>query len=282
MDRQSVKTLKTRKINLLFSNQYYKLLVLVTVLLTGAHANSSDGLTFPPSHQSSYSIEKYGTHVGDMHNELSSQNNQLTYISQTKAAGFASLFVKNDFIETSILNWFQNGETRRLQQQSYQLFRGKRHKKNQSISFDWSDAAAIKITGNYKNSTYEISSEKTVWGRHLIPLIMSKELLTNNNISGHTFHITDKGGLQNYTYALEHHETMEFSGKTYPVLKFSIKRKNSNRMSYIWLSGAHHYLPLKIEQYKDGDLNVSMLMTRFITAEKAEQVIHEEEVEYDD
>lgn len=245
----------------------------------------------PPDHQSTYSIEKYDSHVGDMHNVLKQTGNQVKYTSETNATGFASLFVKNDVNETSLLNWFEETSGKTLRQQSYQLFRGKKHKKNQNISFNWpvdvgtDDRKEIRINGNYKKRSYELLANQPVWGRHFLTLLMSNEFLSNKGKQTNTFHITDKGSSQKYTYTLEKAEKLFFSGKNYPVLKYRIIREGSSRMSYTWLSKEHYYLPLKIEQYKDHKLNVSMLMTEFRltkdTMQETKQEVEEEEEEDD-
>jgi len=251
-------------------NRHFKpaLLVFAHIIFILSHAFvadsfASNSFNFPPAHQSTYSIEKFGTYIGNMHNELKQQGEQLSYISTTKAQGFAALFVKNDFIETSILNWPEQDLKTAPQQQSYHLFRGEKHKKNQNISFDWSNNKALKISGSYKNRKYNLSSEQAVWGRQLLPLLMSQKLLSAKPDSTQTFHITDKGSLQKYIYTLEGTESIYLSGKAYPALKYKIKKQASESWSYTWLSSEHYYLPLKIEQYKDGELNVNMQMTHF-------------------
>jgi len=244
---------------------------------------ASTDFNFLPAHQSTYSIEKFGTYIGNMHNELTHQGEQLSYISTTKAVGFAALFVKNDFIETSILNWPGNDSKKTPQQQSYHLFRGEKHKKNQNISFDWRDNKTLKLSGSYKNRKYNLSSTQPVWGRQLLPLLMSHKLLSENPNSTHTFYITDKGNLQKYTYTQEGTENIYLSGKMYPTLKFKIKKEASESWSYTWLSSKHYYLPLKIEQYKDGELNVNMQMTHFnqVALETTNANIQLEDDEYE-
>lgn len=274
------------KINSTVRFKFSILLAFAALTFTSNSAFASVDFNFPPSHQSTYSIEKYGTHVGDMHNELTQHNNQVSYASKTGASGFAALFVKKKVRETSILNWYKGEAGITLRQQSYHLLRDKKHKKNQSISFDWTDKNTVMLNGSYKKRAYQLISDEHVWGRHMLPLLLSGELLSNNNASGNAFHITDKGGLQKYIYTLEKTDNMVFSGKNYPVLKFKIKREGSNRMSYTWLSSAHYYLPLKIEQYKDDELSASMLMTEFkLTQLKATQETTaqtKQEVEQDD
>ena len=171
---------------------------------------STTKFILPPDHQSRYSINKFDSHVGDMHNTLKQTGNQVKYTSKTKATGFASLFVKNDVNEISRLNWFESNSERTLRQQNYQLLRGKKHKKNQTISFDWSsikdnstndnltnkDLNNVKINGSYKNRTYEFVTEQPVWSRHFLPLLMSNELLSSEGKQTDTFHITDKGSSQ--------------------------------------------------------------------------------------
>lgn len=239
----------------------------------------------PPDYQSTYSIKKYDSHVGDMHNTLKQTGNQVKYTSNTNATGFASLFVKNDVNETSLLNWFESNNEKTLRQQTYQLFRGKKHKKNQNIFFNWpaeTDAIKeIRIDGNYKKRSYNILANQPIWGRHFLPLLMSNDLLSSEGIQTNTLHITDKGSLQKYTYTLEKTDKLFFSGKNYSVLKYRINREGSNRMSYTWLSKEHYYLPLKIEQYKDNKLNVSMSMTEFRLTQDAKQET-KQEVDDDD
>lgn len=254
-------------------------------IIKATESLATDNFILPPDHQSTYSIEKYDSNVGDMHNVLKQTDDQVIYTSKTKATGFASLFVKNDLNETSLFNWFEDESGKTLRQKSYQLLRGKKHKKNQNISFNWpvetDTIKEIRINGSYKKRSYDFLTSQPVWGRHFLPLLMSNEFLSSEGKKTSTFHITDKGSSQKYTYTLEKTEKLFFSGKSYSVLKYRISREGSNRMSYTWLSKDHYYLPLKIEQYKDNKLNVSMLMTEFRLTQDVKQET-KQEVDEDD
>ncbi|RDH81301.1 MAG: hypothetical protein DIZ80_14460 [endosymbiont of Galathealinum brachiosum] len=215
----------------------------------------------PPNHQSLYSMEKYGSHVGEMKNKLHYKDGTINYTSSAEAKGLASLFIKAEPKETSILNWPENKQSSLPQQLSFSYIQGKKHKKNQQIMFEHVETGETQITGSYKFKPYSLQSTQTVWGRQLLPLLMSSDLQLDPHTTSNSFYITDKGHLQKYTYTLVTSEDIKFKNKIQPVLKFKLSREGSRRMSYVWLSRDHYYLPLKIEQYKDGDLNVRMLMT---------------------
>lgn len=221
----------------------------------------SPSFLLPKNHLSLYSIEKYGSHVGEMRNELRYHKGVIHYSSIAEAEGLAALFIKSSPEEVSILNWPENSVSTLPQQQSYRYIQEKGHKKNQQITFNNTQAGKTHITGSYKFKPYTLETEEIVWSRQLIPLLMSSDLQQNPAITHNSFYIIDKGTIQKYTYTLESTENIEFENKAQPVLKFKINKDGSQRMSYAWLSKAHLYLPLKVEQYKNGDLNIRMLLT---------------------
>ena len=243
------------------------LLTTMSSALAGSLPSASqDKLTtphffIPPNHKSQYYIEKLGTHVGDMHNELQFKDGVIHYSSLATAKGFASFFIRSTPKEISVLNWSDNTHSTMPLQQSYEYFQSKEHKKNQKILFNHSNTGEIQINGSYKHKSYKLKTDKVVWARQLLSLLMSSDLQLHSETTSNNFYITDKGRIEKYTYNLVATEDFEFKDKSLPVLKFKITKDNSRRMSYVWLSKNHYYLPLKIEQYKDGDLNIRMLMT---------------------
>lgn len=226
-------------------------------------ATSDTKFKLPANHQSTYRIEKYGSHVGNLKNKLLYQNDVINYSSVATAKGFAALFLSANPTESSILNWPEAADLTSPKQQSYLYSQEKKHKKNQQILFDHSVNGKTLINGSYKFKAYNLETEHLVWGRQVIPLLMSNDLQQNPAITSNSFYITDKGTIRKYTYTLESVDDIKFENKLVPVLKFKITREGGRRMSYVWLSKKHYYLPLKIEQYKDNDLSVRMLLTHF-------------------
>ena len=262
MDQQQTHQLK----NSLIESNIIKSLAIAFLLFifnSLAHANNAAAFLLPPNFHSVYSIEKFSTQVGNMQNTLNYKNDEIHYFSKAKASGVASLFIKADPKETSILNWPENTPLALPKQLSYDYFQNKKHKKNQKIKFSYRDNGITHIEGNYKNKPYTLQTDKIVWSRQMLPLLMSSDLQKNPKLIENSFYITDKGNIEKYTYTLEAKETLKFENKEQPVLKFKIVKEGSQRMSYAWLAKAYYYLPLKIEQYKNNELNVRMLLTQF-------------------
>jgi len=264
MDQQPARQLAFYRIKACFLLLFALILNGFPVLFINVQAAASDSkFKLPANHQSIYRIEKYGSHVGDLKNELLYQKDVISYSSIATAKGLAALFLKAKPTETSILNWPETSDLTLPTQQSYHYTQEKKHKKNQQILFDHSEITKTLINGTYKFKPYTLEASHLVWGRQVIPLLMSNDLQQNPTITSNSFYITDKGYIRKYTYTLESTEEIKFEKKQVPVLKFKITREGGRRMSYVWLSKNHYYLPLKIEQYKDNDLSVRMLITHF-------------------
>ncbi|VAW58012.1 hypothetical protein MNBD_GAMMA11-2458 [hydrothermal vent metagenome] len=250
-------------------NTIIKILSSLLFSLLACNLFAATDFRLPPDHQSRYRVTAYGTHVGTLHNQLNTQKGEINYTSKATATGLASWIVGETVTETSILNWPNEQNTGIPQQKSYRFYRGKKYRKNQNMTFKQSDNATTLIEGRYKNRSYSLESQQLVWSRDLIPLLMSSDLQLNHHKTSGRFHITDKGNLNDYTYTLEKNEEISFNDKTFPTLKFMIKKQNSQRISYVWLSKAHYYLPLKIEQYKKGELKGSMQIKNITFTHKA-------------
>lgn len=235
-------------------------ILLLLVLLPEAYS-AEPVFRLPPNHQSQYRIEKFATHVGDINYQLNYQNNVIRYSSVATAKGLAAFFISSKPEESSILNWPENAPQSLPRQQSFDYIQEKQHKKNQHITFNYTQANEVQIDGSYKNRQYNLQSAQPVWSRQLIPLLMSSDLLLRPETTHNSFYITDKGKIQKYTYTLQTTENIKFENKPHSTLKFKITKEGSQRISYAWLSADYFYLPLKIEQYKGADLTVRMYLT---------------------
>ncbi len=240
--------------------------LVLAMTLFGLPLSSLAELRLPADHHASYIIEKHGSEVGQMQTRLHHQQQQVVYHSTTRASGIAALFIREDFQEDSVLAQQQVENQSVLRQQRFTARRGEKHKQNQDIHFAWNGQNTAHINGRYREHDYRLECQQPVWSRHLLPLLMSSDLLQNPSIRNNQFTITDKGELQRYSYTLLKNEDIEIDGELYTTQKFILSREGSDRISYVWLSKQHQYLPLKIEQYQDGELNVNMVLSDFKTA----------------
>lgn len=249
MDQQPVRRIEFSRV----------LLSLLFTLISPVLLAAGD-LTLPADHTARYEIEKYGSHIGNMETHLKKQKNQVHYSSTTSAVGFAALFAGDDLKESSILSWYKSGNSSELRQQSFNARKGSSDKLNQDIYFHWEGSNQAEINGDYKSSPYQLSTSQLVWGKHMLPLLMSSDLKKSPERKRNKFVILDKGNLQKYIYTLMTIEPLELNGQAYDTRKFKLWRKGSSRVTYVWLSKEHDYLPLKVEQHKEGKLNLKMVL----------------------
>lgn len=235
------------------------LLLLLCLCVAGfTHAGTTPEL--PPLHQSVYSVKKYGTSLGEMTNEFRHEQDQLHYTSSAEATGLAALFISGIITEHSILKKTENGT---LQQLSYTLDNPQKKRKNESISFNWQTPGKTKINATYRNKDEIIRSESGIYSRQLLPLLMSRDLLLNNQRKNNQFQIVEKAKLEHYSYQLLSEETLRYKGENLSALKFRIDKQNSDSYSHVWLAEVTDYLPLKIDQYKGDNLQASLLLTDY-------------------
>lgn len=214
----------------------------------------------PPLHQSVYKVKKYGTTLGEMTNEFRREQDKLHYTSRVEASGIAALFISEPITEHSILQQAENGA---LQQLRYTLNNPQKKRKNENIQFDWSAPGVTQINATYRKKNKTINSESDIYSRQLLPLLMSRDLLQDNQRKRNQFQIIEKAKLEHYSYQWLSEENIHYNGDTLNALKFRIDKQNSNSYSYVWLAKTTDYLPLKIDQHKGDDLQARLLLTHY-------------------
>lgn len=252
MDRQPAHTV-------IFLSPITGALLLLCLCVTGfAHADTTADL--PSLHQAVYSVKKFGTSLGEMTNEFSREQDQLHYISSARASGIAALFISGEITEHSILEQTENGT---LQQLSYTLDNPQKKRKNESIWFNPSASGTTQIKAAYRNKHETINSETATFSRQLLPLLMSRDLLQNNQRKSNQFQVVEKAKLEHYHYQLLGEETLRYKGETLNTLKFRIDKQDSDSYSHVWLAENTDYLPLKIDQYRGDDLQASLRLKHY-------------------
>ena len=233
------------------------------LMLFTCNTYASSHFPLPENHQSTYTVTKYGAEVGEIKNHFLFQDKQITYTSKAKTTGMAAFFLQEVVTETSQLYWPGDDTLDKPQQTSYTQHHKKKKSKDQNISFTWSGANLIDITSSYKDKSATLISDNDVWSTQLLPILMSSYLLRNDKATGDTIQVVDRNRLRNYDFTLEGNESIKFNDSMHSCLKFKIRKQNSNRFTYVWLSIDHYYLPLVMEQYKDDELSASMALEEF-------------------
>ncbi len=228
--------------------------VILTLLLV-FHLLPAQAVEIPPDFVAHYKLEKYSALIGEIDLRLSTENDKLNYSSHTKPRGIAALFRDDRISETSRLQVLSRNQLPRLLHYEYQ-HKGKENR-NQHFDIDYTDDINASINGNFSENIFSISSKPPVWDRLSVQLALSCELnSTPQQQKSYLYQVLDRGELHEYKFEHKGDDRLKISDQQYHVVKFV--RHHGKRDTVFWLAQELHYLPVKMEQYKDGDLHLTM------------------------
>lgn len=226
----------------------------------------------PSDFSAVYFLEKSGATIAKMTLTLRRTDKHIIYESHTRAKGMLALFSDEQVDEISQLQWNEKLEHAYLQ--NYQFTRKNKTKKNQQFSLQWNTQNNIDINGVYAGKTFALTGTDILWDRLSVQLALAADLKSNNKIQKkYRYNIIDKGKLTEYQFEYISDEVMRINNTQYNTLK--IKRPNSSgtRITYFWLAKELDFLPIKVDQYKKGELHLSMSLENFtpkkLTTEKS-------------
>jgi hypothetical protein len=229
------------------------LLFLLFFTSLSAHANS-----LPENISASYSVLKYGLIVAETRLSLKQQDNHLVYSTKTKPEGMASLFTDDTAKEVAFLEWLPDKDKFRLL--NYQFEINKNNKKNQTIMVKWDDSKAS-IINIYKNKERSLQHNSAVWDRLSVQLALMHDLILSESIdSSYAYDVVARGKISAFTFINKKQETLKLANKTYETYLF--ERSDKKRMTRLWLAPKLNYLPVQMEQYKQGELVGGMQLNR--------------------
>ncbi|THB71731.1 MAG: DUF3108 domain-containing protein [Gammaproteobacteria bacterium] len=204
-----------------------------------------------PNFTAIYDVTKSGIALGEMRSQLTiNPDNSYTYSSKTEPVGLASLFSSETVTETSQGILKKNNFTPKTY--TYKRAGGDRNQ-NTTITFDHAKKNATDVT-NDKTTTLKI--DNSITDRQIIQI-----LLMNDMLAGSTkleYKVINKQEIKPYSFRILEHETIETElgvFKTTPVVR---KREGSSRETTLWLAHELYYLPVKIEQTKNGSTKFEM------------------------
>jgi len=234
---------------------------LATIILL-LFCQSLQAVQLPNDFDAIYSIEKLGTTIAEMKLTLRNSNNNITYKSHTEARGMLALFNDERVDEISQLQWNEKLEHACLQ--NYQFIRKNKGKKNQQFSLSWDDTNNISVKGVYAGQAFNLNESAMVWDRLSVQLALTADLKSGNKIQPeYSYNIIDKGKVSQYHFEYIADEVMRINGKQYDVIKIKRPHTSGSRTTYLWLARELDFLPVKIDQYRKGELHLSMNLDKF-------------------
>lgn len=240
---------------------------LIAISLLLIHCSALQAVQFPDDFNARYSIEKYGTTVARMNLALSSKDNKYTYSSHSEAVGMLAFFSDDSIDEQSQLQWNDKFEHACLQ--SYSFSRKEKKQKDQQFSLNWSDLNSITITGTYAGKSFSLSTTDLIWDRLSVQLALTADLKSANAIQKkYSYNIIDKDHIAQYHFEYINEEIVHLGDRKYNTIKIRRPHLSNDRTTYLWLAKELDFLPVKIEQYRDDDLHMSMTLEKYTLKKK--------------
>ena len=234
----------------------------IALSLLFVFCQSLQALQLPGDFDAVYSMEKYDTKIAEIKLMLRHKDNNITYESHSKAKGILALLNDDRVDEISQLQW--NEKLNHVRLQNYQLIRKNKNNKNQQFSLIWDDQNNITANGRYAGKTFKLSTSNLIWDRLSVQLALSADLKSSSEIQNkYSYNIIDKGKLIQYQFEYLQNEIIRVGDKQYNAVKIKRPHASGKRTTLLWLARDLDFLPVKIEQYRKGELHLSMLLDRF-------------------
>lgn len=214
-------------------------------------------LALPLEYTASYDIEKFGMVVARSNYTLKHENNDVRVTQHTETVGLAAL-IRNDVIDENSLLSIKNEQ---LLLTEFNYTHRSKDKKNRNIQLkiDWvnSDEKLLgTVNGTAHGKSLKLKVDNPVWdtSSYQIPLMLN----TKEKVAPQKYSMMIKGRFKDYTFITHGIETIEVNGNTIDAIKIERDSGTAKSPIYLWLAPSLNNLPVKIEKWKNGDLQVTL------------------------
>jgi Protein of unknown function (DUF3108) len=213
----------------------------------------------PPEFTAEYHLEMYQTSLARATYGLKHTDNGVTMTQSTKPIGLVALFRKDRIDVRSDMS-LHNGRLG-LDRYSY-IYSGTDKNKNIRLSIDRHtdevNGPGLHVSGVDGGNPVDIDTKQEFWDPLSIqvPLMMQAE----NFGAPHEISVFMSGEVRTYLFSHSGDEKIEIDGKVYDCVTITGAETERDRKMIIWLARGLHYLPVKIQQWKDGEVNSTVLL----------------------
>ncbi|MCK5001921.1 MAG: DUF3108 domain-containing protein [Gammaproteobacteria bacterium] len=215
----------------------------------------------PLEYTASYDVEKFGMIVAKSNYSLKHENNGLRITQHSEAVGFAALLRSDELDENSFLS-IQNDQLL-LTEFSYTQKSPDKKNRNIQLKIDWiqSDEKLLgKISGTAYGKKLELKVDKPVWdtSSYQVPLMLN----TKEKASPQQYTMMVKGRFKTYSFITHGSEKIEVNGNTIQTIKTERDGGISKSPIYLWLAPSLNNLPVKVEKWKNGKLQLTLSLNQ--------------------
>ena len=223
--------------------------------LTAASTSSE----LPHEFSANYALEMFGTTLARATYELEHTEDGLTMRQSTRPAGLVAL-LRKDKIDVRSDMVMDNGRLL-LVNYSY-IHTGDDKNRNVRFKIDWQasreQGLAGKATGVYEGMDVDIDIGDPVWD----PLSIQVPIMldANKNLPPHEHGLFMKGEFKRYLFVNHGSEKISHNGTEFNAIKIAGKETKRDRAMYVWMVPELNNIPVKIEQWKNGELKSTVVL----------------------
>lgn len=219
------------------------------LLLTGlAHSTELDGFYIE------YDIRYMGLRAeATLQLKPADTDGEYFYEVRSRARGLARLLRSSEARESTRFRLTETG----IEPLRYSLDDGGDADENNTvITFDWEAGTAASV---YEQEPADIQLEPGVQDRLSADIAVILDLRSGREPGRYA--IAEKNQIRQADYTDLGEEQAEVPAGTFDTRKFRRQRPGSSRSTLIWYAADAAWLPVRIEQQKDGKTNVTMVAT---------------------
>ncbi len=201
----------------------------------------------------------YGTVLARASYTLQHTDDGLTMTQSTRPAGLIAL-LRNDKIDVRSDMVVISG---RLLLVNYNYSHtGDDKDRDVSFKINWqaNDKQQLvgKATGVYEGSNVDIEIDNPVWD----PLSIQVPIMldANKNLPPHEHGLFMKGEFKHYLFENLGRVTVNINDTSFTAIKIAGKETKRDRAMYVWMIPELHNIPVKIEQWKNGELKSTVVL----------------------
>ena len=243
-----------------------KLVFLLTFAVTPvvSHANE-----LPREFSANYALEMHGTVLAKATYTLEHTDNGVSMTQSTRPAGLVAL-LRDDKIDVRSDMVINNGQLL-LVNYDY-THTGNEKDRNVSFKINWQADHNLelvgKATGVYEGQKVDIIIDQPVWD----PLSIQVPIMidADKNMPSHQYGLFMKGNFKHYLFENHGNEIIQFNGKKFKAVKVAGRETERDRAMHVWMVPELNNIPVKIEQWKNGEL-ISTVLLESVTFDEDDQ-----------